>query len=75
MIFYANRQDRKAGVTVFISDKVDFKMKDIKKNKERHHLKVKDPFKKRTLQSSIYMPQYRSTQIPPTNTNRHKKRN
>ena len=31
-IFHANGQDRKAGVAIFISDKIDFKMKAIKKN-------------------------------------------
>ena len=33
-IFHANGQDRKAGVAIFISDKIDFKMKAIKKDKE-----------------------------------------
>ena len=29
-IFYANGKDRKAGVAILISDKIDFKMKAIK---------------------------------------------
>ena len=33
-IFHANGQDRKAGVAILISDKTDFKMKAIKKDKE-----------------------------------------
>ena len=33
-IFHANGQDRKAGVAVLISDKRDFKIKAIKKDKE-----------------------------------------
>ena len=40
-IFHANGQDRKAGVAILISDKIDFKMKAIKKDKEGHYLKVK----------------------------------
>ena len=32
-IFHANGQDRKSGVAIFISDKIDFKMKAIKKDK------------------------------------------
>ena len=32
-IFHANRHDRKAGVAILISDKIDFKMKAIKKDK------------------------------------------
>ena len=33
-IFHANRHDRKAGVAILISDKIDFKIKAIKKDKE-----------------------------------------
>ena len=40
-IFHANGQDRKAGVTILISDKIDFKIKAIKKDKEGHYLMVK----------------------------------
>ena len=40
-IFHANGQDRKAGVAILISDKIDFKMKAIKKDKEGHYLMVK----------------------------------
>ena len=35
-IFQANGQDRKAGVAIFTSDKIDFKTKAIKKDKEGH---------------------------------------
>ena len=34
-IFHANRNDKKAGVTILLSDKIDFKAKTIKKDKER----------------------------------------
>ena len=40
-IFHAYRQDRKAGVAILISGKIDFKMKAIKKDKEGHYLMVK----------------------------------
>ena len=40
-IFHANRHDRKAGAAIFLSDKTDFKMKAIKKDKEAHYLMVK----------------------------------
>jgi len=33
-IFHGNGQDRKAGVAIFISDQIDFKMKAIKKEKK-----------------------------------------
>ena len=35
-IFHANGQDRKAGVGILISDKIHFKTKAIKKDKEGH---------------------------------------
>ena len=35
-IFHDNGQDRKAGVAILISEKIDFKMKPIKKDKEGH---------------------------------------
>ena len=40
-IFHANRHDRKAGVAILISDKIDFKTKAIEKDKEGHYLMVK----------------------------------
>ena len=40
-IFHANRHDRKAGVAMIISDKIDFKTKAIKKYKEGHYLMIK----------------------------------
>ena len=40
-IFHANGKDRKAGVAILISDKIDFKTKARKKDKEEHYLMVK----------------------------------
>ena len=40
-IFHANEQDRKAGDAILISDKIDFKTKAIKKDKEGHYLMIK----------------------------------
>ena len=40
-MFHTNGQDRKAGVAILISGKVDFKMQAIKKDKEGHCLMVK----------------------------------
>ena len=41
-IFHANRNDRKAGVAILISDKIDFKTKAIKKDKEGHYITIKE---------------------------------
>ena len=40
-IFHANGNDRKEGVAILISDKIDFKTKALKKDKERHYLIIK----------------------------------
>lgn len=40
-IFHANGQERKSGIAILISDKIDFKTKVIKKGKEGHYLMVK----------------------------------
>ena len=40
-IFHANGQDRKAGVAMLTSDKRDFKIKAIKKDKEGHYTMIK----------------------------------
>ena len=37
-IFHANGQDRKAAVAILVSDKIDFKTKAMKKDKEGHYL-------------------------------------
>ena len=38
---HASGKDRKAGVAILLSDKIDFKMKAIKKDKEGHYLMIK----------------------------------
>ena len=35
-IFHANRDQKKARVAILISDKIDFKTKAVKRDKERH---------------------------------------
>ena len=40
-IFHSNRDQKKAGVTILISDKIDFKIKAVKRDKERHYIIIK----------------------------------
>ena len=40
-VFHANRDKKKAGVAILISDKIDFKIKAVKRNKERHYIMIK----------------------------------
>ena len=40
-IFYADRDQKKAGIAIFISDKIDFKTKAVKRDKEGHYIMIK----------------------------------
>ena len=40
-IFHANGNRKKAGVAILISDKMDFKIKTITRDKERHYIMIK----------------------------------
>ena len=56
-LFHANGQDRKAGVAILISDKIDFKTKAINKNKEGHYLMVKGSIQEEHITiANIYAP-------------------
>ena len=41
-LFHANRDQRKAGVAILISDKIEFKTKAVKRDKEGHYMMVKE---------------------------------
>ena len=40
-IFHANGNQRKAGVAILISDKIDFKIKTVTRDKEGHYIMIK----------------------------------
>ena len=40
-VFHANGNQKKAGVAVFISDKIDFKIKTVTRDKEGHYIMIK----------------------------------
>ena len=40
-IFHTNGDQKKAGVAIFISDKIDFEIKAMKRDKERHYIMIK----------------------------------
>ena len=46
-VFHANGNQKKAGVTILISDKIDFKIKTVTRDKNEHHIMIKDQSKKK----------------------------
>ena len=40
-IFHANGDQKKAGVIILISDKIDFQIKAVKRDKEGHYIMIK----------------------------------
>ena len=57
MIFHANREQRKAGVAILISDEIDFKTKAVKRDKEGHYIMIKGSIQKEDITiTNIYPP-------------------
>ena len=46
-LFHANRDQKKARVAILISDKIDFKTKAVKRDKEGCYIMIKNQFKKK----------------------------
>ena len=40
-IFHANGKQKKAGVVIFITDKIELKIKNITRDKEGHYIMIK----------------------------------
>ena len=56
-IFHANRDQEKAGVAILISDKIDFKTKAVKRDKDGHHLMIKGSIQEEDITIiNIYAP-------------------
>ena len=56
-IFHENRNQKKAGVAILISDKIDFKTKAVKTDKEGHYIMIKGSIQEEdTTVINIYAP-------------------
>ena len=56
-IFHANGNQKKAGVAILISDKIDFKIKAITREKEGHYIMIKGPIQEEGITIvNIYAP-------------------
>ena len=62
-IFYANENQKKAGVAILISDKIDFKIKNVTRDKEGHYIMIKGAIKEEDITIiNIYVPNIGATQ-------------
>ena len=56
-IFHANGNQKKAGAAILISDKIDFKIKTITRDKERHYIMIKGSIQEEDITIvNIYAP-------------------
>ena len=56
-IFHANRNQKKAGVAILMSDKLDFKIKTITRDKEEHYITIKGSIQEENITIlNIYAP-------------------
>ena len=62
-IFHANGDQKKAGVAIHISDKIDFKMKNILRDKSGHYIMIKGSIQEEDITIlNIYAPNIDSPQ-------------
>ena len=60
-IFHANGNQKKAGVAVLISDKIDFKIKAITRDKEGHYIMIKGSIQEKGITIiNIHVPNIRA---------------
>ena len=72
-IVHANGKQKKAGVAILMSDKIDFKLKRVTRDKEGLYISDQGLNPRGRHKNCKYLcTQHRSTSVHKTNTNRHK---
>ena len=54
MLFHANRDQKKAGIPIIISDKIYFEIKTVIRDKEEHYIMIKG-YPRRTYNNYKYI--------------------
>ena len=74
-VFHTNRDQNKAGAAIFISDKINFKIKAVKRDKEGHYIMIKGSIQEDiTIVKHMYI-QHKSATICKTNANKYEREN
>ena len=55
-IFHANGNQKKAGAAILISDKIDFKIKNVTRDKEGHYIMIKESIQEDITIINMYAP-------------------
>ena len=74
-IFHANGNQKKAGVAILISDKIDFKIKNVTRDKEGLHNDQGIKLRRRYTKYKYLCTQHRSTSIHKATANSYKRGN
>ena len=74
-VFHANRDQKKAGVAILISDKIDFKTKAVKRHKNGYYIMMKGSIQEEDIKIiNIYAPNTGAPQYV-RNANKDERRN
>ena len=75
-IFHANGNQKKAGMAIIISDKIDFKIRTIIRDKEGHYIMIKGSIQKEDITIvNIYAPNIGAPQYIRQTLNRRQRGN
>ena len=74
-LFHTNGDQKKAGEVILISDKRDFEIKAMKRDKEGHYIVIKGSIQEEDISYKYIRTQHRSTAICKANANKYERGN
>ena len=74
-IFHANGNQKKSGVAILISDNIDFKIKNVTRDKEGHYIMIQGSIQEEDITINYICTQHRSTSIHKATANSYKRGN
>ena len=74
-IFYANGDQKKAGLAILIADKIDFEIKAVKTDKEEHYIMIEGSIQEDITIINIYAPNIGAPPICKANANKYERGN